>query len=47
VGGSMREIKNILLSKITAGVKIKITGYVFCIKKSEREQGYKKKKKKS
>jgi len=39
VRGSEREVEDILLSEMTAGVRAKVTGCAFCAKRSEREQG--------
>ncbi len=36
--GSEREVEDILLSEVTAGVRARVTGRVFCIKRSKRKQ---------
>jgi hypothetical protein len=38
VRGSEREVEDILLSEMPAGVRAKVTGCAFCRKRSEREQ---------
>jgi len=44
VEGSVREVytgsEDILLSGITAGIRARVIGRIFCTKRSERKQGY-------